>query len=297
MNCRQGLIADMKLDIIDTQAHIGPGGIEETLSAMNALGIRGLLIDEYWLQNFFAYDPHEDLGNGVIRPICPTAEDAAARYPDRFAWVLRVNRLDPAFREQVDKVKNSAGGKAIRLIPGMDPREVQAFAAGGYDALLGAISESGMPLFLHLPDAPELIAERAGLFPELRIVVDHCGLFNNNMRAMNPLAKPLTRDEQLALYDRVLALGKPPNVYLKWAHFSTMFELPAFPGEGLQPILRKTIDAFGANRIVWASDFSVNQSGDTWGELLYSVLGDSDLSASERSAILGANARRLLSWE
>lgn len=287
----------MNLDIIDTQAHIGPGGIEETLSALNVLGIRGLVVDEYWLQNFFAYEPHEKLENGAIRPICPTAEEAAARYPDRFAWVLRVNRLDPEYKAQVNKVRDSAGGRAIRLIPGMDPREVAAFTAGEYDALLGAICDSGLPLFLHLPDRPELIAQRARRFPALRIVVDHCGLFNNAMRAMNPAAKPLSDDEQLALYDRVLALGELPNVGLKWAHYSTMFHIPAWPGEGLRPILRKTINAFGTERIMWASDFSVNQSGDTWGELLYSVLDDTDLTETERAALLGGTARAWLNWD
>lgn len=35
-----------KLDIVDTQIHIGPGHIEETLAAMDALGIRSVMVDE-----------------------------------------------------------------------------------------------------------------------------------------------------------------------------------------------------------------------------------------------------------
>lgn len=286
-----------RLDVVDTQAHIGPGRIGETLAAMDAPGIRGLVIDEYWLKDVFSYDPHEVLAEGVIRPICPTAELASMQYPDRFSWVLRVNRMDPEYKAQIRKVKESPGGRAIRLIPGMDPREVQAFAAGEYDGLLGAICESGLPLFLHLPDQPELVAACAEKFPGLRIVVDHCGLFNNDMRAMNPMAKRLTEEEQLALYDRVLALSDYPNIGLKWAHYSTMFQLPAYPGTRLTPILRKTIDAFGAERLMWASDFSVNQSGDTWGELLYGIRGNTELTEKERAALLGGTARRWLDWK
>ena len=36
------------MDVVDTEVHIGPGGIERTLAAMDALGIRFILIDEYW---------------------------------------------------------------------------------------------------------------------------------------------------------------------------------------------------------------------------------------------------------
>lgn len=123
------------------------------------------------------------------------------------------------------------------------------------------------------------------------------GLFNNDMRAMNPMAKRLTEEEQLALYDRVLALSDYPNIGLKWAHYSTMFQLPAYPGTRLTPILRKTIDAFGAERLMWASDFSVNQSGDTWGELLYGIRGNTELTEKERAALLGGTARRWLDWK
>ena len=37
------------MDIVDAQVHIGPGRIEESLAAMDALGIRAILIDEYWM--------------------------------------------------------------------------------------------------------------------------------------------------------------------------------------------------------------------------------------------------------
>ena len=63
--------------IIDTQIHIGPGKIEETLAAMDALGIQSALIDEYWLSDMFAYHPNHPLENGAIRPVCPTAELAS----------------------------------------------------------------------------------------------------------------------------------------------------------------------------------------------------------------------------
>lgn len=284
----------MKLDIVDTQIHIGPGGINETLAAMNALGIQSVIIDEYWLKDYFSYDPHHNLENGEIRPTCPTAELASQMYPDRFSWILRVNRKDPEVENIIQMIKRSPHGKAIRIIPGMNPQDVKAFEAGEYDSILKCASDNQLPLFLYLPDQPNMIAECAKKYPQLQIVIDHCGLYNNAMRQGLSDGKVFTKQQQLEMFHKILQLSVYPNVYLKWAHYSTMFEIPAFPGIDLTPILRSAIEHFGSNRIIWASDFSVNQSGENWGELLYSVRNSLDLSEDELEAILGMNARKLL---
>lgn len=285
-----------KLDIVDTQIHIGPGGINETLAAMDALGIQSVVIDEYWLKDIFAYDPHHHLENGEIRPVCPTAELAAQMYPDRFSWVLRVNRRDPEYDNVIKMVKQSPHGKAIRIIPGMNPQDIQAFANGEYDHILKSAAEHQLPLYLYLPDNPGLIAASAKKYPELQMIIDHCGLYNNAMRQGLNTGIINTPKQQLEMFDQVLQLSIYPNVYLKWAHYSSMFEIPAFPGDKLSPILRSAIEHFGANRIVWASDFSVNQSGENWGELLYSIKNNLDLTEEEMTAILGGNARKILNW-
>lgn len=284
--------------IIDTQIHIGPGKIEETLAAMDALGIQSALIDEYWLSDMFAYHPNHPLENGAIRPVCPTAELASQMYPERFSWVLRVDKDDPEFAAIIRMIKTSPAGRGIRLIPGMTPQGVKDFSEGAYDHLLAAAAENDLPVFLHLPDHPEAIGERARKFPSLRIIVDHCGLFHNHMRAMyGKDAITLSDEEQLALYDRVLRLSEFDNIALKWAHASTMFNIPAFPGEKLRPILRDTIRHFSADRIMWASDFSVNQRGESWSELLYGMKCNTDLTEQEASAILGDTARTWLNWK
>jgi hypothetical protein len=58
-----------------------------------------------------------------------------------------------------------------------------------------------------------------------------------------------TEEQQMEMFCKVLQLSKYPNISLKWAFYSTMFNIPAFPGEGLRPILRKAIEYFGADRI------------------------------------------------
>jgi predicted TIM-barrel fold metal-dependent hydrolase len=283
------------MDILDAQIHMGPGGIDEVLAAMDALGIRGVLVDEYWLAGF-ENKPHHVLPGGVQRPVGPTAELAAQLHPERFSWLLRVSRLDPDHDAVIRHVRDAPGGRALRIDPGLSPSELRQFAEGGYDHILKSAADMGLPLFVFAPDSPDAFARAAGTFPELRLVIDHCGLYSNSMRSTFAERDPLPAKQQLALFDKVLALAEYPNVALKWGHASAMFDEPAWPGEALRPILRRAISAFGAERIMWASDYSVNQRGESWAQLLYSVLADPGLAADERDAVLGGSLRAWTGW-
>lgn len=281
-------------DVLDVQFHIGPGGFEEVLASMNALGIKSALLDECWLRNYYN-EPHHMLENGELRPTNPTAELAAQTYPDRFAWLLRIGRRDPEYASIIKMIKDSPNGRAIRLSPGMLTAEVEALAGGGYDHILGAACECGLPVFIYVPDRPEIYDGLAQKFPELKIVIDHCGIHNNLNRTSFAGLPALSPQEQSDLFDKVLALSKYPNLGLKWAHFSENFDEP-YPSIGTRPMLRKAISAFGSKRIMWASDYSVIQTGETWAELLYSVRNNSDLSGDELADILGRTARTWLDW-
>lgn len=284
-------------DVVDAQIHMGPGGISEVLAAMDALGIQAALVDEYWLRAF-NNEPHHKLANGGYRPLCPTAEIAAQLHPERFAWLLRIHRLDPEYRAVIRMVRDAPAGKALRIDPGMSPAEMREWAEGGYDHVLAAAAECGLPVFVFAPDRPDAFARAARAFPDLRIAIDHCGIFSNGMRGTIGGGLP-PRDEagQLALFDEICALGELPNIALKWGHASGMFERPAWPGDGLWPILRRAVDAFGAERVFWASDYSTNQCGESWAELLFGVRGCPLLSDAERVAVLGGGLRAWLDWQ
>ncbi len=283
------------MDVVDAQIHMGPGGIDEVLAAMNALGITGALVDEYWLTSF-DNRPHYALPDGAQRPVGPTAELAALMHPDRFAFLLRIGRLDPDYEAVIRHVRDAPGGRALRIDPGLSPAEVGQFADGGYDHIFRAAADAGLPLFVFGPDSPDAFARAARAFPDLRIAADHCGLYSNSMRTGFAQREPLDEQGQLALFDRILALSEFPNVALKWGHASSMFDLPAWPGDALSPILCKAVSAFGAERVLWASDYSVNQRGESWADLLYGVRGDPGLSEADKAKVLGGSLRAWIGW-
>lgn len=283
------------MDIVDAQIHLGPGGISEVLAAMDALGIRSALVDEYWLRSF-ANEPHHKLAGGIERPVAPTAELAAQLHPERFSYLLRVDRDDPEFAAVIRQVRDAPAGRALRIDPGLSPDKRRAFCEGGYDHIAAAAADNGLPLFAFCPDSPAGFERLARAFPSLRLIVDHCGVYSNSMRTGFAGLPALDNAGQMALFGEVLALAALPNVALKWGHASAMFDQPAWPGEGLRLVLRRAIDAFGAGRVLWASDYSVNQRGESWAELLFCLRADPGLSEAERALVLGGAARAWLDW-
>jgi predicted TIM-barrel fold metal-dependent hydrolase len=286
----------MQIDIVDAQVHIGPGRIAETLAAMDALGIRAILIDEYWMSSARG-DPGHEVREGAFRPIQPTAELAAFTHPDRFSYLVRLDRNDTEVLSVVRLARDAPHARALRITPGLRLVEAEAFGAGAYDRICAAAADAGLPLFMFVPGLAKHVVRYARKFPGLKFIVDHCGLMSNPMRkSIGGGAPALNRKEQLAVFEEVLALADHPNVALKWGHAPAMFETPGYPGEGLWPILRKAIDRFGRERVMWASDVTANQTGESWGELLFGMLGNPLLSQEERESLLGGSLRTWLAW-
>ena len=77
------------MEIVDSQIHFGPGGIDQTLACMDALGIQATLADEFWGLN--NWGPGYKLQNGAYRVTSPTSELAGWLHPERFSYVLRVD--------------------------------------------------------------------------------------------------------------------------------------------------------------------------------------------------------------
>jgi predicted TIM-barrel fold metal-dependent hydrolase len=69
-----------------------------------------------------------------------------------------------------------------------------------------------------------------------------------------------------------------------------------YPYADLLPLLRQAIDAFGAERIMWASDYTIAraENGNSWAQCLHYLVDSGALSRTEKEWILGGSVRRLL---
>lgn len=294
------------MDIVDAQGHLGPGGIPEMLASMDALGIAAVLIDEFWFvggpDEMPTYSVQTPAGT-LRRSVSPTAQLAALMHPARFSYVAKIDRGDPELQSLARLARDTPAVRALRITPGLTNAELAALRTGEYDEMFQAAGNCGLPVFVTVPGNALVMEPVAARFPAVTFIVDHCGMpFTAAMR-QGLIAAGLGDDlpvmgtgDRDADFAAVRQLSGLPNVALKWGHPQGLFGVSGYPFVGLRSYLRSAIDAFGAGRIMWAGDATVNLTGESWAELLFWLIDSPDLTANERADILGGTLRRLLNW-
>ena len=286
------------IDIVDTQLHMARVKIDATLEAMDALGIRSVLIDEFWgtwdSPDSTHIQPGYRLANGSWRALMPTAQEAGLLQPDRFAHLVRIDRRDPQLECVMRVIASSPNARSFRLQPVWTRDEAAALAGGAYDALLALAEDIGLPVCWFAPGHVELLAPYMRRYPKLVFVIDHCGMGFPNIPPGRTEAEERRTLDPTYLRD-VIKLAEYPNAVLKWSHAQDRFGVRTYPYEGLRPLLRQAIEGFGADRLMWASDKSV-MFGHSWSDILHAVRDDLELSHEEKSAILAGTARRVFDW-
>lgn len=294
------------MDIVDSQVHLGPGGIEKTLAAMDALGIKAAVVDEVWFGASVEMPtyPVRSGGGTLRRHATPTAQLAAFMHPDRFSYLLHADRHDPEMRNLIRLGRDAPHARALRIIPGLDKVELSALEGGGYDEMFKEAADCGLPIFVTIPGNAPVLRASIAKFRAATFIIDHCGIpFTAAMRKGlmdsgygDRLPDMGSGGSVEAEFAKVLRLADLPNVALKWGHAQGLFGVSGYPFPGLRPYLRSALNAFGAERVMWAGDASTNLTGESWAQLLFWLMDNPDLSQSERASLVGSTARKLLNW-
>lgn len=270
------------MDVVDSQVHLFLNmDARQGLAAMDALGIRSTLIDEYWALDAGGTPTNAfSLANGARRRVHPGAEMASFQHPDRFAYLVKLTRDDPMVEALFELAAQHPHVRAVRVDVRAES-EVMALEQGAYSGFFKAAQRSGLPLFVLLPTdrAPSLRASLEA-FSDLRFVLDHCGMPSSPQRFATD----------------VLPLAGLPNLHLKWCHAPAKLSATSYPFADSIQYLQRAIDAYGVERILWASDFTAIRTGTTWAESLFYLRHAAALADSDREWILGRSARSLLAW-
>jgi len=204
-----------------------PLGKDELLKEMDAAGVsRAVIVPPSW----------EGERNDL-------ALAAAQAHPDRFAVMGRLDPDAPGAREAIPGWRKQPGMLGLRFTfhrPGL--REL--LTEGRVDWLWPAAEKAGVPIMVLVPHGlAHLMADIAGRYPGLRIVMDHLGLHEGK------------DEEAFAQFDKFLALARHPNIAAK-ASCLPHFTADSYPYRRLHPYIRKVYDAFGPKRIFWGTDIS-----------------------------------------
>ncbi len=204
-----------------------PLGKDELLKEMDAAGVsRAVIVPPSW----------EGERNDL-------ALAAAQAHPDRFAVMGRLDPDAPGTREAISGWRKQPGMLGLRFTfhrPGL--REL--LTEGRVDWLWPAAEKAGVPIMVLVPHGlAHLMADIAGRYPGLRIVMDHLGLHEGK------------DEEAFAQFDKFLALARHPNIAAK-ASCLPHFTADSYPYRRLHPYIRKVYDAFGPKRIFWGTDIS-----------------------------------------
>jgi L-fuconolactonase len=205
-----------------------PLGAEDLLKEMDAAGVHAaIIVPPSW----------EGERNDLVL-------QAAARYPDRFAAMGRLDPDDPQTPARLADWRKQPGMLGLRFSlhrPGL----AEALGEGSMDSIWKGAERHGVPIMLLVPHSKmEHIARVAVRYPGLRLVLDHLGVPSSIPAAQ--------RFENL---DALLALAALPNVAVK-ASALPCLSTQEYPHRDLHLPLRRAVDAFGPQRVFWGSDLS-----------------------------------------
>ena len=127
---------------------------------------------------------------------------------------------------------------------------------------------------------PKAIA-LADLAPDVRFVLDHCGVPDIRGKADHPWRA------------HVAEIARRPNVIAKISGIVAYADPSSWTVATLRPYVEHVIASFGWDRVVWGSDWPVCTLGgglSTWVAATHALL--EGCSEDERSRLLSANARR-----
>ncbi len=216
------------------------------------------------------------VGGVLVQPVAAYGVDnryalaAAAARPERFHAVVVVDAWSDAGLDQLEGAID-AGASGLRLFD-IPPRSEPLLTSPSGRAVADLAVERGVQLVATvLPPGLASVADLADRV-DVAVTVEHCGFVELDTPEGRAALVPLTRR---------------PNIRLKVT--SHVLGPVAHPAR----TVRWLADRFGAERLMWGSDFS--QTHDRpYGDLVRSAVDATALlDPSERVDFLGATARRL----
>ena len=168
-------------------------------------------------------------------------QEAARRYPGRFATMGSIAVNDPKEAERIRVWRDQPAVLGIRL--NIAGEQATWMKNGDVDWLWPAAEKANVPIMFLTTGQLPLFFDVAERHPQLPLILDHMGISSEAIR-LNIMDETVTEAAKLARY---------PNVSVKLSS-STLFSKEAYPWRDVTPFIRRLYDAFGPQRCHWGSD-------------------------------------------
>jgi len=266
------------------------GDVEQLLSSMDEAEIDGALIVQ---PIFHGFD------HGYVN-------EAIKAHPDRFKGMALINpqRMDAV--DQLDHLVTDKGYRGVRFNPSMwvlgviehldlTPEErsahfktcaecqLQHMNDDSGKAIYEKAGELGVPVgFMVSPKFFDQIDDLLGEFPETPAIIDHFGgcKVADGAPGLNPDL------------DALLALAKHPQLRIKVSGFVGPSG-DEMPHEDTWPMVKALLGAYGAERLMWGTDFPWIQSHGGYVEGTRIIGQIPDISDGDRDWLMGGTATSL----
>ncbi|CAG7874516.1 unnamed protein product [Brassica rapa] len=211
------------------------------------------------------------------------------KYPSKFVGCCLANPAeDGSGIKELESLVLESNYRAVRFNPYLWPSGQKMTNAVG-KAMFSKAGELGVPvgfmcmkgLDLHIAEIEELCTE----FPNTTVLLDHAGF-----------CKVPENGEAKDTYSQLMELSRfPQQVYVK---FSALFRISrtGFPYQDLTPLLSQVVSNFGANRVMWGSDFPfvVLECGYKEAKEAVTIIAkQASLSSSDMDWIMGKTLMQL----
>lgn len=177
--------------------------------------------------------------------------------PTTFRGIAIVDPRAPETERQMRELKRQ-GVRGFRIQPGGVPTEGGSsprenwLDGEGYARMFRLGAEERLALCpLIDPDALPALSRMCDRFPETPVVIDHLA----RIGAAGPIEE--------AAIDRLCGLARHPHVLVKVSAFYALGAKTP-PHDDLAPLIRRVFDAFGRERLMWASDCPFQVVSETY---------------------------------
>ncbi|MBZ5625695.1 MAG: amidohydrolase [Acidobacteriia bacterium] len=203
--------------------------------------------------------------------------DVLKRYPKTFQGVCRVDPLDAAAPDHLSQL-TAQGFRGVRLSPAGNASG-DWFRGPLMPPLFQRCHDLKVPMTVLAPITrmPE-VAALLDKLPDLTVVIDHM--------ADCPADQPVE-------LEKLIALKRYPNVFVKISHTWSISKQP-YPWLDAQEYVKRLHQAYGPERLMWATDWPIVEGHSTYAKALSVVRDDMKfLNAGDLEWILSKTIERV----